>query len=150
MKTFRKIVAIVLICVFSFCSSYAQVSREKVQEFVDKWIGAPYRYAGSTIKGIDCSGLTQKMAKDIFGLDIGRSTIYQMKDVIKIEADSIQSGDLIFFRSKYSPSGYHVGFYLWDGKFMHAASRKLGVIISELSSYSTYLMVGRITPILKP
>jgi cell wall-associated NlpC family hydrolase len=55
-------------------------------------------------------------------------------------SDSIKTGDLIFFKSKSSPTGYHVGFYLWNGQFMHAASRRVGVIISELDKKSIYVI----------
>lgn len=139
---FKKLVILVSLILCAF-STDAQIPREAIEPFIEKWIGVPYRYAGNSIKGIDCSGLTQKMAKEIFGIDIGRSTKYQMRDVKRVNVKDIQPCDLIFFKSKGSPTGYHVGFYLWDGKFMHAASRKPGVIISELSGYP-WMMIGRL------
>ena len=41
---------------------------------------------------------------------------------------------IIFFLSRRSPSGWHVAFYLGDGQFVHAANRKMGVIVEELTT----------------
>lgn len=116
------------------------------ESFIDEWINIPYIYGGNSKKGIDCSALVQTMAKQVLGVDIPRTTITQIKTVKKVDKESIQTGDLIFFKSKASPSGYHVGFYLWDNKFMHAARKGVGVIISSLNGRKIY-MIGRVKKI---
>jgi cell wall-associated NlpC family hydrolase len=119
-------------------------SQTKIDTFAQKWIGVPYTWGGLDSTGIDCSGLIKKFSLSIFGQDIPRTTREQMKVVKKISIDSIKEGDLIFFKSKRSPSGYHVGVYLHDGLFLHAASKKLGVIVSSFEHNKTVLMIGRI------
>ena len=116
-----------------------------MQKFITDWISVPYKWGGINKNGIDCSALVQKMAKQVFGVDIPRTVATQIKSVKIINTyDPLKIGDLIFFRSKASPSGYHVGFYLWDNKFMHAAGKKIGVIIANLNIDKVY-MVGRLT-----
>jgi len=41
-------------------------------------------------------------------------------------------GDLVFFRSKASPSGWHTGTYIGNSYFIHAANKYEGVKISSL------------------
>jgi cell wall-associated NlpC family hydrolase len=50
----------------------------------------------------------------------------------RVPNDSLQIGDLLFFRSKASPSGWHCGTYLGETMFVHAANRYEGVKISSM------------------
>lgn len=108
-------------------------SNTLLNNFVASWLGKPYRYGGTTFRGIDCSKLTQKLYKEVFGIKIPGVSWEQWRASLRIEQDSIKSGDLVFFNSKYSPSGWHVGVYLSDGFFFHASNKKEGVKISSLS-----------------
>ena len=112
-----------------------------LNDFISDWLYTPYRLGGTTKSGIDCSAFVQKMASDVFCVSIPRTTVTQMKSLVVVKSkDSMKTGDLIFFKSKSSPTGYHVGFYLWNDQFMHAAGRKLGVIISDLEGRSIYVI----------
>ena len=117
------------------------MSQLPLNDFISDWLFTPYRLGGTTKSGIDCSAFVQTMAKDVFCVNIPRTTITQMKSLKPVKSkDSMKTGDLIFFKSKSSPTGYHVGFYLWNDQFMHAAGRKLGVIISDLEGRSIYVI----------
>lgn len=112
-----------------------------LNDFISDWIYSPYKLGGTTKSGIDCSAFVQTMARDIFCVNIPRTTVEQMKSLPVVKSkDSMKTGDLIFFKSKSSPTGYHVGFYLWNDLFMHAASKRLGVIISDLDKKSIYVI----------
>lgn len=131
---------IILILPFLFVISQG-LCQLPLNDFISDWMYTPYRFGGTTKSGIDCSAFVQKMARDVFCVEIPRTTVTQMKSLPAVKSsDSIKTGDLIFFKSKSSPTGYHVGFYLWNGQFMHAASRKVGVIISELDKKSIYVI----------
>ena len=39
-----------------------------------KWDDVPYKYGGSSLKGVDCSSLMQILYRDAFGLKIPRTT----------------------------------------------------------------------------
>lgn len=134
MKKVILLVSLLFICI----QGMGQLS---LNDFISEWIYSPYKLGGTTKSGIDCSAFVRTMAKDIFCVNIPRTTVDQMKSLKPVKSkDSLRTGDLIFFRSKSSPTGYHVGFYLWNDQFMHAASRRLGVIISDLDKRSIYVI----------
>lgn len=77
------------------------------------------------------------------------SGYYQTKQGQAIERDELQKGDLLFFLTdkKRGIPITHVGIYIGNGKFIHAASKKQGIIISPLThrSYAkTFVSARRI------
>ena len=112
--------------------SYTNYSQTPVEKFLKDWLGVRYMFGGETKTGIDCSALVQKFYKSIYDIDIPR-VCWQMWDAsTKIAKDSLKQGDILFFTSKLSPSGWHAGIYLGDNMFLHAANRKDNVKISCL------------------
>lgn len=111
-----------------------------------KWIDTPYRYAGNSLKGIDCSGLTKKIYEEVYNSNLsgGSANIYKQITPIENKADLCE-GDLVFFKIKKNQIS-HIGIFLKDGNFVHASVR-LGVIISNLSEeyyQKHYFSGGRI------
>ena len=105
----------------------------KIDSFVNQWKGRPYVYGGMNIKGIDCSAFAQKFYQDIFNMSIPRTAYTQYSKSTKVSKKEITTGDLIFFISSASPSGWHVAVYLGNNIIMHAANRRVGVIVEELN-----------------
>jgi cell wall-associated NlpC family hydrolase len=101
--------------------------------FVMSWYGVKYKLGGSNKRGIDCSQFTKRLYWDVYGRKLGKNCAEQWKQTKRILKDSLITGDIVFFRSRESPSGWHCGLYLGDGTFAHAANRKEGVKISSLS-----------------
>lgn len=106
----------------------------KLDSFINYWIGRPYIYGGTTIKGIDCSAFAQKFYKDVFDVQIPRTALTQFKSSTKVDKNEINLYDLIFFLSDSSPSGWHVAVYLGNNLMVHAANRKRGVVIDQLTN----------------
>lgn len=106
----------------------------RLDTFVNKWKGKPYVYGGLSLKGIDCSGFIQTLYKDVFDILIPRTAQSQYKSSTKISKDEMNVGDLLFFMSRSSPSGWHVAVYLGNNIIMHAANKKRGVVIDQLTS----------------
>lgn len=127
MKT--KILLLFIVVLFS-TNGFSQTS--SISDFIKEWINVPYRFGGTTKKGIDCSAFTQKLYSAVFSLDIPRTAYYQFKDTERVLLDDLRAGDLLFFTSKLSPSGWHVGVYLGDSTFVHAANRRDNIKISRL------------------
>lgn len=129
-----KKIIIFLISLFNFTFVKSQVTENvDLNQFVMKWIGTPYRFGGKTEKGIDCSKLTQKVYSEVFNCLIPGVSWEQWDESIRIQRDSLKTGDLVFFKSSYSPSGWHVGLYLIDGYFFHASGHHRGVTVSSLN-----------------
>ncbi|OJW15787.1 NlpC/P60 family protein [Mucilaginibacter sp. 44-25] len=116
-------------------------SNMKLFHFVYDWIGTPYRFGGSSRKGIDCSAFTKQLYSDVFNMSIRRSSRDIFSMVSPVGKDELKEGDLVFFKI-HSRSISHVGIYLGNGRFAHASSR--GVAISNLDEayYSRYFYKG--------
>jgi cell wall-associated NlpC family hydrolase len=96
------------------------------------YLGTPYRRGGTTRRGLDCSGLTGAVYGEQ-GLDLPRTAAEQFAEGVAVAVSDLRPGDLVFFRDTYKRGISHVGIYIGDGRFLHAAGRRHGVIVSELS-----------------
>jgi cell wall-associated NlpC family hydrolase len=112
----------------------APVPRGTNPQFVQTiapWMGVPYKLGGQTKAGTDCSGLIGAVHQQLNGWRLPRTTAELFKQHTAMPVDSLQSGDLVFFKIN-TPQPGHAGLYLWQGYFLHASTSK-GVIISHLS-----------------
>ncbi|WP_251548893.1 C40 family peptidase [Neobacillus muris] len=93
-----------------------------------KYVGAPYKWAGNTPAGFDCSGFTKYVFAKV-GITLPRTAATQWDAATPVSSPSV--GDLVFFETyKVGPS--HVGIYLGNNQFISAASS--GVVISDMTS----------------
>ncbi len=121
------------------------INRALTKEYA-KWDGVPYKYGGTSRKGVDCSSLMQILYKDAFGLKIPRTTKSQAKIGYQIKKKSSREGDLVFFKTGWNTR--HSGVLIEKGKFIHS-STKYGVIISSLNNpywKSKYWQTRRVLP----
>lgn len=94
------------------------------------FLGAPYRFGGATVRGIDCSAFVRKMY-EFFDISLPRTAREQSAVGIRVDRDELEEGDLVFFRTK-KPIG-HVGIYIGDDKFVHASYKGKSVRIDSLN-----------------
>lgn len=94
--------------------------------------GAPYRFGGrSPRSGFDCSGLVQSVYAK-WGLYLPRVARAQYKMGQRVKPQDLQPGDLVFFKNTYKRGISHVGIYIGDSFFIHAARPGVGVVVSRL------------------
>lgn len=106
------------------------VSNIALYQFIDNWYGVPYKYAGRSKAGVDCSDFVSLLYENAYGMTLtGTSTDLLDKCRIIKESD-LKEGDLVFFRIN-SKRVSHVGVYLQNNRFVHA-SVHAGVVISNL------------------
>lgn len=124
---------LILIITFYFTLSInvysTEIKNNDLQSFINEWWQVPYKWGGTTHKGIDCSAFIQRLYKSVFEIELPRTCREQYKKCIKIAKDSLSTGDLVFF--KMAKNKWHVGIYLTNGQFAHASVSK-GVWISDL------------------
>jgi len=113
-------------------TGFSQTSNPSLNQFVKDWLGKPYRLGGKTKFGIDCSQFNKRLYKDVFKLELENVCKKQWSQTTRILKDSLQIGDLVFFSSKYSPSGWHCGVFIGEKNFVHASNYREGVKISSL------------------
>jgi lipoprotein Spr len=117
-----------------------QVHNVSLYTAIDEWYGTRYRLGGSTKKGIDCSAFVQILYAKQYGIELPRTAREQYEATSKISRTDLKEGDLVFFNTTGGIS--HVGIYLQNNKFVHAASSG-GVMISDLfDSYWDRRFVG--------
>lgn len=104
-----------------------------LSEHQQEWKGTRYRLGGTSKSGVDCSGFMQITFRDLFGIDLPRTTTEQANEGRRVSKSEIKTGDLVFFKTGRGPNGKHVGVYVKNGQFLHA-STKGGVIYSDLDS----------------
>ena len=110
------------------------VEGRQVADFALQFVGYNYCWGGASPEtGFDCSGLVYYTYKN-FGYTLNRVACDQAQNGVHVDPSDLQPGDILCFYSGGSYIG-HVGIYIGDNKFVHAANSSTGVIISELSGY---------------
>jgi len=95
-----------------------------------EWKGTPYKYAASTKKGTDCSGFVSSIYNEVYGKNLQRSSYDMVKDVDFVSKKNLKTGDILFFKINGNKIS-HVGIYIANNKFIHAAT-KTGVVVNDL------------------
>jgi len=127
----KKILLTLTLCLTLTLTSFStEIERHnKLERFINEWFYIPYKWGGTTKKGIDCSAFIQKIYNSVYNMDIPRTCREQYKKCIKISKDSLDIGDLVFF--KMGKDKWHVGIYLIEKQFAHVSVSQ-GVTISSL------------------
>lgn len=112
-------------------TSYSGGIGEQVAAYAQKFVGYPYVYGGNGPDSFDCSGFVKYVYAQ-FGYNINRTATAQMSNGYSVSKSELIPGDLVFF---YNGGGIgHVGMYIGNNQFVHAANSRSGVVITSLSS----------------
>jgi len=110
----------------------------KVVEFAKKYLGYKYVLGGTTPSaGFDCSGFVYYVFGQM-GKSISRSLYSQASSGVAVSKANLQIGDIVIFNDSNNSSLGHVGIYVGDNQFIHAANPKRGVVIDYLDSRNSY------------
>jgi LysM repeat protein len=106
--------------------------KERLILFARKMLNIPYRFGGSGVMGIDCSGYVQKVFS-FLNVPLPRTAREQYALGEPVEKEDLTIGDLVFFRT-YASFPSHVGIYLGNDLFIHASSKGRKVTIDSLDT----------------
>lgn len=82
------------------------------------FLGVPYLWGGTTPAGFDCSGLVQYCYREVFNIELPRTTYYQCDVGEEVPFEELLPGDLLFFDD--GGDVHHVAMYLGDGYYVEA------------------------------
>lgn len=97
-----------------------------------EYIGIPYKWGGTTLAGLDCSGFVQKVFANSVGVFLPRTSLEMSHIGEKVNRiEDLNPGDLVFFNTRRFRFS-HVGIYIGDNKFIHAPRRGKNVTIENI------------------
>ncbi|MDQ0340409.1 LysM repeat protein [Caldalkalibacillus uzonensis] len=111
-------------------SSSASFNVSALIEEAKKYMGAPYRWGGSSPStGFDCSGFLQYIFRSQ-GVNLPRTvaSIWSVGTTVS----NPQPGDVVFFET-YTSGPSHAGIYLGNNQFIHSGT-STGVTISNMTT----------------
>jgi len=134
MKKIFKLLLLGMLFVALAVNAIAQTTADAVISEAKRYIGTPYRAAGRTPRGFDCSGFTRYVYSQ-FGYDLSGSAPGQWHHGRSVSRSELQRGDLVFFGGRrHSKSIGHVGIVTdvnpANGTFDFIHSSSTGVRIS--------------------
>ena len=105
------------------------------------WKGTKYELGGDSSSGMDCSALTRRVYREVYGYELPRQTVQQIKVGAHIPREDLKPGDIVFFKPE--DTNNHTAVYLGDSLFINASSSK-GVVISTLENtyWNKYFKYG--------
>lgn len=108
-------------------------ARNLMTRIAHSTIGTPYKWGGNNPQqGFDCSGLMSYVHRNALGVKIPRTAAQQRDNSRTISYAQLQPGDMLFFKT--GKRSNHVGVYVGNRKFVHAASGSKHVKIASMDS----------------
>jgi cell wall-associated NlpC family hydrolase len=87
-------------------------TRAQAVRLAKDYLGTPYKYGGTTSKGMDCSGLVYRVYHYKLGLNIPRTAADQWRwsgDVKRLSLSNTKPGDLVFSDFNKNGAVDHIG-----------------------------------------
>lgn len=104
-------------------------TRTELALFAMGLVGAVYKPGGDNPStGMDCSGFVKYVFGQVAGLKLPHNALAMSKVSTEISKTELRPGDLVFFKTMKATFS-HVGIYLGENRFIHAASSKTGVVM---------------------
>ena len=131
--------------------------KKEILKRIPMYLGIPYVWGGNTLRGLDCSGFTVYLYRQL-GVNLPRNSRQQGKVGELVMKGDLQIGDLLFFDTRKGMPGNnikttedriknaikeqkgekesfisHVGIYIGDNKMVHASYTSNKIIIADLT-----------------
>ena len=130
----KPVVLLPLLALLLALPARANTPPEDIPMYAVSLIGSPYRLGGiSPETGLDCSGFVSHVFRQTTGIVLPRDSRAISEAAQPLAKTELLPGDLVFFNT-LNRAFSHVGIYLGDDRFVHAASSRSGaVMVSNLN-----------------
>ncbi len=118
-----------------------------IRRFANRWIGTPYQWGGTTRSGIDCSAYLREMYRELFGVELPRTTKQQIHLGVDLPVNpgklsaGLEPGDLIFYVNAAGVPN-HVVVYAGGEQITHSVSGR-GVVFDPMKKLYGRRVVAR-------
>ncbi len=126
-----------------------EFTAENLISTAELFLGVPYQWGGTSVKGVDCSGLTRTVFL-LNGILLPRNASQQAKigdpvdfsGIADGDFSNIQPGDLMFFGNAKTGRVTHVTLYIGDTRIIHSSQvvRINSLKKGEPDYYSNHLL----------
>jgi cell wall-associated NlpC family hydrolase len=112
---------------------------QAVAAVAKRYVGAPYRWGGSSPSGFDCSGLVRYVYAQV-GVALPHNAAEQYRLGTPVAREDLEPGDLVFFDRLR-----HDGIYVGAGRFVHArqTGRHVGIASLDDEWYASHFVGAR-------
>lgn len=100
----------------------------KAVQYALAQVGDRYVAAAAGPNSFDCSGLTMTAWRQA-GISLPHYSRSQYSVTRRVPLSQAQPGDLVFY---FGSGTHHVGLYIGNGKMVHAANPRTGVVVSNI------------------
>ncbi len=117
--------------------SNSALTAEQQQQIIDfsrSLLGVPYVYAGTSATGLDCSGFTLFVYRELFGISIPHKSSDQVNVGISVAKADVRVGDILCFDWDYNSVCDHVAIYIGNGKYVNA-SQSRGKVTEQIVNF---------------
>lgn len=130
----KPIVLLSLLAFLMASPACANTPPEDIPMYAVSLVGSPYRPGGISPEiGLDCSGFVGHVFRQTTGIVLPRDSLAISEAAQPLAKTELLPGDLVFFNT-LNRAFSHVGIYLGDDRFVHAASSRAGaVMVSNLN-----------------
>jgi cell wall-associated NlpC family hydrolase len=108
-----------------------RIPASRLRSIIKSYLGVPYRYGGTSRRGLDCSGFVNVVFKELNRARVPRTTRRLRKLGKQVPLGQAALGDLVFFRMGSRGTVDHVGIWVGEGRFAHASQSK-GITYSRI------------------
>ena len=106
----------------------SNTKRQEIVKYALSLLGKAYQYAGNGPDAFDCSGFVNNVMSNN-GISVARNSTAICSNGVETGINGLRPGDIV------GRSG-HVGIYIGDGYFVHAAESAAGVITDSVAIYN--------------
>lgn len=122
----------------NYTNANPSVDTSSVVSAAYSFLGYRYRYGGkSPSTGFDCSGFVSYVYS-LFGVKIGGGAKSLAHVGSAVSRSNMTPGDIIVWSEYSNNSPTHVSLYVGNGKMIHAANTRTGVIVSTIYEWENY------------